>query len=100
MRELGLREADAGVAATFAEIEALAQHCPFRDCSHAAEPGCAVQAALADGRLDGGRWRSYAKLRREAARKDDPADRARARKVWVQRTRLRRAHERQRPEDD
>jgi ribosome biogenesis GTPase / thiamine phosphate phosphatase len=62
-----------------------------------------VQAALADGRLDGGRWRSYAKLRREAARaarKDDPADRARARKVWVQRTRRRRAHERQRPEDD
>ena len=75
MRELGLWEADAGVAATFAEIEALAQRCRFSDCAHAAEPGCAVQAALADGSLDGGRWRSYAKLQRElarAARKDDP----------------------------
>ena len=103
MRELGLWEADAGVAATFAEIEALARHCRFGDCAHAAEPGCAVQAALADGHLDRGRWRSYAKLQREAARaarKDDPADRARARKVWVQRTRNCRAHKRQRLEDD
>jgi ribosome biogenesis GTPase len=103
MRELSLWEADAGVAATFADIEALVQRCRFRDCAHGTEPGCAVQAALAEGSLDSGRWRGYAKLQRElarAARKDDPADRARARMVWLQRTRRGRAHKRQRLEDD
>jgi ribosome biogenesis GTPase len=102
MRELGLWEADTGVAATFADIEALSQRCRFSDCAHAAEPGCAVRAALADGSLDGGRWHSYAKLQRElarTARKDDPAARARARKVWVQRTRHGRAMAKQRMED-
>ncbi len=98
MRELGLWEADAGVAATFADIEALAQRCRFGDCAHAAEPGCAVQAALADGSLDRGRWRSWAKLQRELAhaiRKDDPHERAALRKVWVQRARHHRARKRQ-----
>ena len=55
--------------------------CRFRDCAHETEPGCAVQAALADGSLDAGRWRSYVKLQRELAhlaRKDDPRERAEA----------------------
>jgi ribosome biogenesis GTPase / thiamine phosphate phosphatase len=102
MRELGLWEVDAGVAATFADIETLAQRCRFSDCAHEAEPGCAVQAALIEGSLDGGRWRSYAKLQRElahAARKDDPRERAAARKIWIQRARNNRARKRQ-PEDE
>jgi ribosome biogenesis GTPase len=97
MRELGLWEADAGVAATFADIEALAGRCRFGDCAHEAEPGCAVQAALADGSLDAGRWRSWMKLQRElahAARKDDPSERAALRKVWIQRARHNRARKR------
>jgi ribosome biogenesis GTPase / thiamine phosphate phosphatase len=49
----------------FPEIEALAAACAFRDCAHNAEPGCAVQAALASGEIDQARWRSYLKLRRE-----------------------------------
>jgi ribosome biogenesis GTPase len=49
----------------FPEIEALALECTFRDCRHAAEPGCAVQRALSSGALDDARWRSYLKLRRE-----------------------------------
>ena len=75
MRELGLWEADAGVAAALRTSRRWPEHCRFPDCAHAAEPGCAVQAALADGSLDGGRWRSWAKLQRELARearKDDP----------------------------
>ena len=102
MRELGLWEADAGVAATFADIAALAQRCRFRDCAHAAEPGCAVLAALADGSLDGGRWRSYAKLQRElarAARKDDPRDRAAVRRRFIERARHNRARKRHREEE-
>ena len=103
MRELGLWDAEAGVAATFADIEALAAQCRFPDCAHDAEPGCAIQAALADGSLDAGRWRSYAKLQRELAhlaRKDDPRERAEARKVWIQRSRDYRAQKRRRMEDD
>jgi ribosome biogenesis GTPase / thiamine phosphate phosphatase len=49
----------------FPEIEALAAQCAFRDCSHNAEPDCAVQNALASGEIDNARWRSYLKLRRE-----------------------------------
>ena len=39
--------------------------------------------------LDEGRWRSYAKLQRELAhlaRRDDPGEQARVRKVWIQRS--------------
>src|SRR6202012_3640306 len=65
MPELALWDAEAGVAAAFAEttaqVEEIAEGCRFRDCAHDKEPGCAVQAALADGTLDGGRWRSFPK---------------------------------------
>lgn len=67
MRELGLWEAEAGIAATFADIEALARQCRFGNCSHTTEPGCAVQQALADGSLDSARWGNYGKLQGELA---------------------------------
>ncbi|WP_034852901.1 ribosome small subunit-dependent GTPase A [Inquilinus limosus] len=88
MRELGLWDAGDGVTATFADIEALAAECRFADCRHETEPGCAVRAALEDGRLDPERWRAWGKLQRELAhleRKEDPLARERARKVWIQR---------------
>jgi ribosome biogenesis GTPase len=67
MRELkltGEEELDEG---QFADVDELAQSCRFGDCTHAGEPGCAVQAALADGRLDPARWQNYLKLRDELA---------------------------------
>jgi ribosome biogenesis GTPase len=103
MRELGVWEADAGVSATFADVEALFAGCRFGDCAHDAEPGCAVQAALASGSLDAGRWRSYAKLQRELAhidRKDDPRAQSEQRKMWSRRARMQRARERFRSEED
>ena len=86
MRELGLVEAEAGVGATFADIEALAGACRFRDCGHTGEPGCAVREALAEGRLDGGRWKGYLKLRRELAhqaRQEDHLAREAERRRWI-----------------
>ncbi len=65
MRELGLVDAAEGVAEVFADIEAIAQGCRFRDCTHHGEPGCAVQAAVASGRLDEERVRRHEKLARE-----------------------------------
>jgi ribosome biogenesis GTPase len=90
MRELALWDAEAGVAAAFAEttaqVEEIAQSCRFRDCAHDKEPGCAVRAALADGTLDEERWRSFQKLQRElahAVRKEDPLAASAERKRWA-----------------
>jgi ribosome biogenesis GTPase len=81
MRSLGLRDAEAAVGRVYADVEALAAECRFGDCAHGSEPGCAVQAALADGTLTPQRLAAYGKLQREAAlaeRKRDPRKQAEA----------------------
>lgn len=65
MRELGLAGVEAGLQETFAELLALAEGCRFRDCGHGDEPGCAVQRAIAEGRLEARRLDSWRKLQRE-----------------------------------
>jgi ribosome biogenesis GTPase len=86
MRELQLWDVDAGALdTTFADLAALAARCRFRDCTHRAEPGCAVQAALETGSLDLGRWQSYQKLQREqayAARRVDPRLARESKEKW------------------
>jgi len=59
MRELGLFDADEGIHASFADVEALFAQCRFTDCRHQTEPGCAVLSALADGSLQHERWENY-----------------------------------------
>jgi ribosome biogenesis GTPase len=69
----------------FPEIEALAAECAFRDCTHTAEPDCAVQGALTSGEIDAARWRSYLKLQRElrhAAAQVDPNLRRTEKERW------------------
>ncbi len=68
MRELQLAEAEEGLDQLFADVEALAASCRFNDCSHGAEPGCAVVAALNSGELDADRLQSYQALKEEEAR--------------------------------
>ena len=67
MRELQLWGAAEGVREAFADVDALAAGCRFRDCRHGKEPGCAVRAALETGLLDEARLASFRKLQREAA---------------------------------
>ena len=74
MRELGLVETDADLDATFADVDELAADCRFGDCRHEREPGCAVRAAIDDGRLDAGRLAGRRKLDRELARVDRERD--------------------------
>jgi ribosome biogenesis GTPase len=62
IRALGLWEPDTGLAATFAEIAELAPACRFADCGHTHEPGCAVRAAVDEGRVDHGRYARYVTL--------------------------------------
>ena len=65
MRELQLWEPGGGLEATFDDVESLAARCRFRDCGHGSEPGCAVQAAVAEGSLPRDRLDSFHKLRGE-----------------------------------
>jgi len=65
MREVHLWLADDGLEAAFPEIAEFAGSCRFADCRHETEPGCAVQAALADGTLPRERWDRYRALERE-----------------------------------
>jgi len=55
------------VAENFSDIDALSGECRFRDCQHQREPGCAVRAAIDDGRLDAARYAHYLKLSDEVA---------------------------------
>lgn len=65
MRELGMWDSGDGIDTAFRDIEELQRACRFSNCTHTSEPGCAVQAALADGTLDAARWESFRKLRAE-----------------------------------
>ncbi|CAN7240633.1 ribosome small subunit-dependent GTPase A [Neorhizobium sp. LjRoot104] len=61
IRTLYVSDVTDGIDTLFAEITDLAPNCRFRDCTHAHEPGCAVQAAVASGELSAERlerWRS------------------------------------------
>ncbi|MEM6730865.1 MAG: ribosome small subunit-dependent GTPase A [Myxococcota bacterium] len=71
MRELHVWEGERGVEEAFADILELAAQCRFRDCRHKNEPGCAVRAAVADGRLAAGRLEAYHKLVQETSSMDD-----------------------------
>lgn len=64
MREFGLYETY-GVDAAFSDVGHLTQMCRYKNCSHGSEPGCAVQAAILDGKLTAKRWQSYIKLKNE-----------------------------------
>lgn len=67
IRELRLWDAS-GLDAAFEDLAAIAGCCRFRDCTHDAEPGCAVREAIAAGRVDAARVESHRKLTRELAR--------------------------------
>lgn len=60
IREFGLWHMDAAeVFDGFVDFRPYAGACRFRDCSHQSEPGCALQAAVAENRLHPQRLQSY-----------------------------------------
>jgi ribosome biogenesis GTPase len=67
MRELQLWDSGDGFSAVFADIDALAGQCRFRDCQHQTEPGCAVRGAVDAGHLTASRLESFHKLQAEQA---------------------------------
>ncbi|WP_443018293.1 ribosome small subunit-dependent GTPase A [Sphingomonas sp. AX6] len=65
MRELQLPDATTGISEVFDDFILAAQRCRFSDCAHGVEPGCAVQAALADGTLTSARFDRWRRLEAE-----------------------------------
>jgi ribosome biogenesis GTPase len=67
--------------ASFDDIQALAANCRFRDCTHTAEPGCAVLSAV----LDPARLANFQKMQKELAhleRKTNPRLAKETRAKW------------------
>jgi ribosome biogenesis GTPase len=62
MRTLHVSDVAVGLEVLFAEITELAPLCRFRNCTHAHEPGCAVQAAVRAGDLSADRLDRWRKL--------------------------------------
>jgi ribosome biogenesis GTPase / thiamine phosphate phosphatase len=63
INEFGLGSIDAKVLAkAFREMPRAALRCRFADCTHLQEPGCAVQAEVADGIIAASRYASYRKI--------------------------------------
>jgi ribosome biogenesis GTPase len=51
----------------FKEFQSFLTGCKFRDCLHMVEPGCAVQEAVANGKISAQRYANYQELMKEAA---------------------------------
>lgn len=84
LRELQFWSADESLDEVFSDIDDLATGCKFRDCRHDTEPGCAVKAAVEDGRLDASRYAGYRKLAEER----EALETQQTEKAFLQRKRL------------
>jgi ribosome biogenesis GTPase len=75
MRALSVVGAAEGVEQAFQDVEALARDCEYTDCAHEGEQGCALAAAVSDGRLERGRLEAWLRLRAEPRSSDYAAAR-------------------------
>jgi len=68
MKAFGLAHVSpAALEQAFVELRPLLGHCRFRDCHHDREPGCAVNAAVDDGRVAPFRLALLHTLQRESS---------------------------------
>jgi ribosome biogenesis GTPase len=65
MREVGIADAGSGLEITFDAISELSKECRYNDCTHTAEDGCAVLAAVENGTIDSSVYENYQKMKRE-----------------------------------
>jgi ribosome biogenesis GTPase len=66
MRELGIISNESGLGDTFNEIDELADHCKYKDCTHTVEAGCAVLEAVKRREISEVRYNNYIKIYKEA----------------------------------
>ncbi len=74
MREMGVWDAQSGIDAVFTDLAGLAADCRFRDCSHEAEPGCAVREAARHDPTILDRLASLRRLEREQRHQEVEVD--------------------------
>ena len=60
LRLWGVKSAE--LAEYYPELDPLRGQCQFGDCSHLHEPGCAVRAAVAAGRISPVRYEGYRRI--------------------------------------
>jgi len=65
IRAIGLWEAEHALGLVFGDLVELADHCRFRDCTHSAEPGCALVEAMSEGTADPNRVERFRALGEE-----------------------------------
>jgi ribosome biogenesis GTPase len=74
MKAFGLAHLDPdAIPEAFVELRPLLGHCRFRDCHHDAEPGCAIQDAVARGEVAPHRVALLHAMVRDARSIRDPA---------------------------
>ncbi len=78
MRELQLY-GETGLQDSFADLDALAANCRFRDCTHDAEPGCAVRDGISPERLAA--WHKLMAEAEAERRRNNPAEQRRYERV-------------------
>lgn len=74
IRELETLSTEDTVKTLFSDIEALATQCKFKDCDHINSRGCAVLAALAEGKITQERYNNFIKLSKEASFHENKED--------------------------
>jgi ribosome biogenesis GTPase len=67
IRAVGLVTDTDAVAETFTDVDELAETCRFADCQHSGQPGCAIDAGIANGDVSSERVEAWRRLRDEAA---------------------------------
>jgi len=65
IREVHMWTDETTLRERFADIEELAGQCKFHDCKHGTDAGCAIQAAVAAGKLPAARFEGFKKLEEE-----------------------------------
>jgi ribosome biogenesis GTPase len=88
MREIQMWTDEQTLRESFADLDALAAECQFRDCKHGSDRGCAIRAAVEAGRLEPRRLESFLRLDEEI---EKLRRRAKKRQIHIER-RAKRAH--------
>lgn len=65
MREVGIADTKGGLETTFEAILSYAEECRFQDCTHIHEKGCAILAAVENGKIDKDAYSNFQKMEKE-----------------------------------
>jgi ribosome biogenesis GTPase len=87
LREIHVYGDSEDLERTFEKLQVFALNCKFRDCTHIAEPGCAVREALGSGALPREEFENHLKLQKElgySRRQIDQRAAAKEKKRWKQ----------------